>query len=88
MVNVKNATLIYYEGETVEEIKKDFEEAVDYYLNSCAERGIEPAKPYSGKLMLRMPSELHGKIAAAAAAAGTTINEFINSTLSKKVAHI
>ena len=78
-------TLISYEGNTVDEIKQDFEEAVDYYLESCAERGIEPAKAYSGKLMLRMSSDLHSQIASAAAAAGTTINEFINKTLSKQL---
>lgn len=38
-------TLISYEGNSVEEIKKDFEEAIDDYLESCKERGIEPAKP-------------------------------------------
>lgn len=77
-------TLISYEGETVEEIRHDFENAVDLYLDSCRERGIEPAKPYSGRLVLRMSSDLHGRIAAAASAAGTTINDFINSALAKE----
>lgn len=40
-----------------------------------------PVKPYSGKLNLRMPSELHARIAAYAAGAGTTINEFINRAI-------
>lgn len=78
-------TLISYEGSTVEEIKKDFENAVDFYLESCRERGVEPARPYSGRLVLRMSSDLHGRIAAAASAAGTTINDFINVALSKEL---
>lgn len=78
-----HGTLISYEGTTIDEIRADFESAVDDYLASCESRGITPAKPYSGKLVLRMPSELHGRIAAAASAAGTTINEFIN----KAIAH-
>lgn len=78
-------TLISYEGDTVEDIKQDFEEAVDYYLESCKERGVEPCKPYSGKLVLRMPSELHGRIAAAASAAGTSINDFINLLINKEL---
>ena len=81
-------TLISYEGGTVDEIKKDFEEAVDSYLESCKERGIEPVKPYSGKLLLRMPSDLHRRIAVAASIAGIPINDFINKTLSKEVATI
>ena len=39
-------TLISYEGNSVEEIREDFEGAVDDYLQSCEERGISPAKPY------------------------------------------
>lgn len=76
-----HGTLISYEGTTVDEIKADFEGAVDDYLASCKARGIEPAKPFSGKLVLRMPSELHEKVAVMAAAAGTTINEIINRAI-------
>lgn len=78
-------TLISYEGTTIDEIRTDFEGAIDDYLASCESRGITPAKPYSGKLVLRMPSDLHGKVAAAAAAAGTTINDFINKSLYKEL---
>ncbi len=78
-------TLISYEGDTVDEIQRDFREAVDCYLESCKERGIEPQKPYSGRLVLRMSSDLHGRIAAAAAAAGTTINDFINKALMHEI---
>lgn len=38
-------------------------------------------KPFSGKLVLRMSSELHGRIAIAAASKGATINDFINRAL-------
>ena len=34
-----HGTLISYEGTTIEEITKDFECAVDDYLESCKERG-------------------------------------------------
>lgn len=81
-----HGTLISYEGTTIDEIRSDFEGAIDEYLASCESRGITPAKPYSGKLMLRMPSELHGRVAAAAMAAGTTINDFINRAVSNEVA--
>lgn len=80
-------TLISYEGESVEEIKKDFEGAIDDYLESCERRGITPAKPYSGKLNLRMPSELHAAIAIAASTSGTTINDFINRSM-REVVHL
>lgn len=82
-----HGTLISYEGESIDEIRKDFEGAVDDYLVSCSERGIEPAKPYSGKLNLRMPSELHAAIASAAMSSGTTINEFINRSM-RNIVHL
>ncbi|MBR6465364.1 MAG: type II toxin-antitoxin system HicB family antitoxin [Bacteroidales bacterium] len=73
--------LILYEGHTLEELKADFIAAVDSYLEGCADEGIEPAKPYSGKLNLRMPSELHARVANIAASIGTTINDFINKAI-------
>lgn len=79
--------LISYEGTTIMEIKQDFESAVDGYLAGCAARGIEPAKPYSGRFVVRMPSELHSRIAGIAAATGTTINDFINRAIANEVNH-
>ena len=74
-------TLISYEGTSVDDIRRDFEEAVDYYLDSCEKRGIEPAKPYSGRFVVRIPSDLHSDLAAAADSSGTTINDFVQKTL-------
>ena len=72
---------ISYEGETLSGLRHDFEEAVDAYLESCKERGVIPRRPFSGRLVLRMSSELHGRVAFAAAGLGTTINEFIHRAL-------
>lgn len=80
-------TLISYEGASVDEIKTDFEGAIDCYLTDCQKRGIEPAKPFSGKILVRMPSDLHEKVAAIASAAGTTINDFINRAITHEVEH-
>ena len=51
--------LILYEGQTLDELRKDFEEGIDDYLEGCRAEGVEPCKPYSGRLNLRMSSELH-----------------------------
>ena len=80
-------TCILYEGNTVDELKADFEESVDSYLESCRERGVEPKKPYSGKLNLRMTSELHSRVAAFAASTGMTINDFINKAIINELEH-
>ena len=39
--------LILYEGNTVDELRKDFEGGIDSYLEGCKERGVTPQKPYS-----------------------------------------
>ena len=41
-------SLISYEGQSVEELKADFEGAVDEYLEYCEENIIEPEKTYKG----------------------------------------
>lgn len=80
-----NKATITYEGNSLDELRKDFEESIDFYLDSCKERNVNPEKPYSGKFIVRMPSELHGQVAMAAANMGTTINEFINIAVSKEL---
>ena len=40
-------SLISYEGNNVNELRADFEGAVDEYLKLCAENSYEPEKPES-----------------------------------------
>lgn len=52
-----NHDLISYEGKDVDELRKDFEGAIDDYIANCKERGIEPRKPYSGNLNVGLTSD-------------------------------
>lgn len=76
---------ISYEGSSAEEIKNDFEESIDFYLKSCKEDGVEPEKPYNGKILLRLPTGLHGEAAEKAEKAGLSLNEFIVRAISSAV---
>lgn len=80
--------LIAYEGQTLDELRQDFEAGIDSYLEGCRADGMEPAKPYSGRLNLRMTSELHSRLAAFVSASGTTINDFINKAISNELKHV
>ena len=73
--------MITFHGESVSEIRVAFQEAVDFYLETCAERGEEPNKPYSGKLIVRMPIETHEAVATMAEVNGKSINQWIVETL-------
>jgi predicted HicB family RNase H-like nuclease len=77
--------VVTFQGSTPQEIKQEFINSVEDYLEFCAERGEKPEKPYSGKLMLRTSAELHKKIAAKAATEGKSINALINETLDKVI---
>lgn len=76
---------ITYEGETIGELKQDFEEAIDAYIASCEARGVEPRKAFSGTLNIRISPEIHSKIAMLAQEAGTTINSYIKSALENQL---
>ena len=76
---------ITYEGADVNELRRDFEGAVDDYLVSCQQRGQEPRKPYSGLVHLRLKPEVHSTIAEMAQEEGITVNAFISQTLEREV---
>lgn len=76
---------ITYEGETIDELKRDFEGAIDDYIASCKARGVEPRKAFSGTLNIRISPEIHSRIAVLAQEAGTTINSFIKSALENQL---
>ncbi len=44
--------IISFHGETVSEVRREFEAAIEDFLNDCEAQGIKPEKPASGKLML------------------------------------
>lgn len=70
-----NKALILYEGATIDKLRKDFED------------GIEPVKPFSGKLNLRMSPDLYARVAAFSASTGITINDLINRAIANELDH-
>lgn len=79
--------LITFEGRTVREAQQNFHRAVDDYLQFCQEQGIEPNKPFSGKLPFRTSPELHSAIYQAANRAGKSINAWMEEVLSEAAQH-
>ena len=75
--------IVSFHGESVVELETAFHEAVENYLAACNELGQEPNKPYSGNLMLRVPSEIHAAVASAAEASGKSINQWAVKALDR-----
>ncbi|MDD5487314.1 MAG: type II toxin-antitoxin system HicB family antitoxin [Dehalococcoidales bacterium] len=73
--------VIGFHAETVKELRSAFEEAIDDYLATCERLGRAPQKPYSGKLMLRVPPEIHARAAMMAQAHGLSINQWASDVL-------
>ncbi len=80
-------SLISYEGQSIEELKADFEGAVDEYLDFCAENGIEPEKTYKGSLNVRISPETHRKAALIALSERISLNQFIENSVNEKIAN-
>ncbi|PZR80368.1 MAG: toxin-antitoxin system HicB family antitoxin [Hyphomicrobiales bacterium] len=78
---VNARAILTFEGEALAELQQAFAETIADYQDWCKERGVEPGKPYSGTLSLRIAPELHRRVAEKAAKAGESINQFIADRL-------
>jgi predicted HicB family RNase H-like nuclease len=68
---------IYFEGDSVESLEASMRRAVDHYLSVCEQRGEDPERPFSGKLNLRLGSDLHRTATLAAAQEGESLNSWL-----------
>lgn len=83
VIGIKN--LISYEGKSVEELKTDFEDAIDDYIEYCAENNIEPEKTYKGSLNVRFSPETHRKATLIAFSERISLNQFIENSVIEKI---
>jgi predicted HicB family RNase H-like nuclease len=73
--------LITFQGRTVEEARRSFEESIDFYLTCCEEEQKPPDRPYSGRFNVRIAPEVHRKLAILAESRGQSLNELVGATL-------
>jgi len=71
----------------VVKLRAAFKEAVDDYLDTCKKLNRSPQKPYSGKLLLRVPAEVHAEVHAAVAMAAEVRGKSINQWATEALAH-
>ncbi|MCZ4254745.1 type II toxin-antitoxin system HicB family antitoxin [Sulfitobacter sp. G21635-S1] len=72
---------VHFAGASAQELERAFRDSVDDYLNWCAEDGVEPNKPYSGRLAFRTTPEHHRLISEAASAQARSINQWMDEVL-------
>ncbi|HYE28588.1 MAG TPA: type II toxin-antitoxin system HicB family antitoxin [Allosphingosinicella sp.] len=73
--------VVGFHGSNPQEVVTAFHEAVDDYLETCAEIGKTPEKSYSGKLMIRTDPSIHAQAALAATIEGISLNQFAERAL-------
>lgn len=73
--------LVTYEAKTPEQLRQEFEHAVDDYLETCRQVDKEPDKEFSGTFNVRIGPEIHRKAAITATLEGITLNEFTRRAL-------
>lgn len=77
--------IIGFHADNVADLHTAFEEAVDDYLEACEKIGKLPEKPVNGKLLLRVPPELHAAALIKAQAVGKSLNQWAIDALSREV---
>jgi predicted HicB family RNase H-like nuclease len=77
--------LVTYEATDAKGLRKAFHDSIDDYLELCERKNIDPEKPFKGSLNVRLGPDLHRRIALAANAKHSTINNFIAETLDRVV---
>ena len=76
---------VSFHGFSVEEFNAAFHEAIDDYLELCAEHGKTPDKEYSGQFVLRVPPELHRELAIEAERRGDSLNAYVTELCLKNI---
>jgi predicted HicB family RNase H-like nuclease len=74
--------VITFQGKTIEDPRRSFEESIDLYLACCREEKKQPDRPYSGRFNVRIAPEVHRRLAILAESRGQSLNELVSATLS------
>jgi predicted HicB family RNase H-like nuclease len=72
---------ITFDDKDYDSVRSAFENAVDDYLAMCEDQGIEPQKPFSGRFVSRISSDLHRRVARRASKENVSINKVVEEAL-------
>jgi len=78
---INTRDVITFQGQSVRELRKAFQESVEDYLAFCKKRGEAPEKPFSGQFVTRITPELHRQVNGAAMVAGQSLNAWVTEQL-------
>lgn len=76
---------ISFEGNSPNNLKSAFKEAVNDYIETCSQIGKEAEKTYKGSLNVRINPTLHKKAALLATSRDISLNQFIELAIKQAV---
>ena len=77
--------VVTFRGVSVKELQKSFKDSIDDYLAFCKRMGKTPDVPASGRLILRIPPELHSRAAVIAKSEGRSLNTWVADAVKEKL---
>ena len=77
--------VVTFRGASVKELQKSFRESINDYLNFCKRMNKSPDIPASGRLILRIPPELHSRAAVIAKSEGRSLNTWVADAVKAKL---
>ena len=77
--------VVTFRGTTVKELQKSFKESIDVYLDFCKRMNKTPDLPASGRLIIRIPPELHSCAAVTAKSEGMSLNSWVEEAVREKL---
>jgi predicted HicB family RNase H-like nuclease len=80
---INTRDVLTFQGRTPDELRAAFADTIADYVAWCQARGKEPERPYSGNFTVRLPPELHRRIASVAASQHKSLNAFVTEALSR-----
>ena len=83
VINMRD--IVTFEADCVDDLLKEYHLSVDDYLDYCEELGEDPAKPFSGKFVLRVDTDLHKELFVRSQLENKSLNSWIVEALEKAV---
>jgi len=77
--------VVTFRGTSVKELQKSFKESIDTYLDFCKRMNKVPDVPASGRLIIRIPPELHSYAAVTAKSEGMSLNSWVEEAVRDKL---
>lgn len=76
-------SIIGFHGTTVDELRQDFENAINFMIEDGLARGEAPEQPAIGEILLHVPLGVHGAVLTAAQASGQTLDQWAAHVLAE-----